>query len=76
MTMLEEIARKVLAGEPHDEHWDEFRVKHFPGRGQEEAAAELGAWAREHGIEPDFYKKKMLAGRRKVEYIFVLLTAL
>lgn len=73
--MLEEIARKVLAGTPHDEAWELFRAKHFPGLEQEQAAAELGEWAREHGIEPEFYKKKMLAAGKKLEFIFVLLTA-
>lgn len=74
--MLEEIAAKVLAGEPYSEHWEEFRVKHFPGRSHTKAASELGAWARKHRIQPEFYKKKMLAAGKKVEYIFVLLTAL
>jgi hypothetical protein len=42
--------------------WAAFRITHFPGMDDLEAAGELGAWARRNGVGVDFEKRSIRIG--------------
>jgi hypothetical protein len=52
-----------------------FRITHFPGMDDLEAAGELGAWARRNGVGVDFAERKIRIGGREHEVLYVLFAA-
>jgi hypothetical protein len=63
-------AEYIHAGNYYESAWRLFRLGHFKGLTDEEAARALGAWARTHGIVVAFDVRRF----GKDEALFVILT--
>jgi hypothetical protein len=55
--------------------WAAFRIVHFPGMDDLEAAGELGAWARRNGVGVDFQERKVRIGGTLHDVLYVLFAA-
>jgi hypothetical protein len=64
-----------LAGRRVEVSWVAFRIVHFPGMDDLEAAGELGAWARRCGVGVDFQERKVKIGSTEHDVLFVLFAA-
>ena len=72
---LSAVAAEVIAGRRVEVSWVAFRIVHFPGTDDLEAAGELGAWARRNGVGVDFEERKIRIGSREHEVLYVLFAA-
>ena len=69
------VAAEVIAGRCVEVSWVAFRVVHFPGMDDLEAAGELGAWARRNGVGVGFEERKIRIGGTQHDVLFVLFAA-